>query len=187
MLMWMPTLVAPRPAPAAKVEKRVNALQQQPTSQSGRTSLVLRNIPNNISRQGLMELLDAAGFKGCYDFLYVPVDFKRGANLGYAFVNLINGLQGERFARHFQGFDAWPATFSSKKKTETQWNTAQQSIEDHAERYRNSPLLHPSVPEEWRPLLLCGGVPVAFPPPTRVLQKPRGRMARRFLGNSHSH
>jgi RNA recognition motif-containing protein len=137
---------------------------------------MLKNLPNNISRQGLMELFDSLGLQGCYNFIYMPMDFERGANLGYAFVNLISGVQGERFVQLFQGFNAWPAKFSSRKVTEVQWNTSQQGLDDHVQRYRNSPLLHRSVPEEWRPLLLRNGVPVPFPPPTRTLHKPQGRM-----------
>jgi RNA recognition motif-containing protein len=181
MLMSVPMLLVVGPVPAAEIKKHAKRSRQQPAPQSDRTSLLLKNLPNNISRQGLMELFDSLGFKGCYNFLYMPMDFERGANLGYAFLNLTSGLQGERFARLFQGFSAWPSKFSSKKVTEIQWNTAQRGVADHIERYRNSPLFHRSVPEEWRPLLLRNGVPVAFPPPTRILRKPQGRSAQKVV------
>merc|ERR1719379_1114593 len=52
-----------------------------------RTSLMLRNIPNDYSRDGFMRLLDMEGFRARYDFLYLPIDFQRKASLGYCFVN----------------------------------------------------------------------------------------------------
>merc|ERR1719321_875490 len=57
---------------------------------AGRTTVMLRNIPNNYTRAKLLELLDKEGFLACYDFIYLPMDFKRNANLGYAFLNLVS-------------------------------------------------------------------------------------------------
>lgn len=52
------------------------------------TTLVLRGIPTQIPRRVLMQELDRAGFKGEYDFIYMPKEpSSRSTNLGHAYVN----------------------------------------------------------------------------------------------------
>ena len=50
---------------------------------------MLRNLPNNYTRDMFLSLLDEEGLSELYDFVYLPMDFCRDANLGYAFVNLV--------------------------------------------------------------------------------------------------
>merc|ERR1719461_2657977 len=54
-----------------------------------RTTLMLRNLPLDYTRDMLLQLLDKEGFAGKYDFIYLPVDFKTRAGLGYAFLNMV--------------------------------------------------------------------------------------------------
>ena len=46
----------------------------------------------------LLQLLDSRDFAGQYDFVYLPIDFTRRANLGYAFVNLVSEDRQAKFA-----------------------------------------------------------------------------------------
>jgi hypothetical protein len=48
----------------------------------GMTSLMLRNLPNNLKRSALLELFDTLGFRGLYDFVNLPMDFARNAHVG---------------------------------------------------------------------------------------------------------
>merc|ERR1712196_722139 len=72
-----------------------------------RTTVMLRNIPSNYSSQMLKELLDAMNFSGRYDFLYLPMDFRKGVNIGYAFVNGVDPAAARRIREAFDGFDRW--------------------------------------------------------------------------------
>merc|ERR1712100_408878 len=117
---------------------------------------MLRNIPNNLSRSALLELFDSVGFKGNYDFLYLPIDFARQANLGYAFVNLVTAEVASRFYTMFSGFSGWRGC--SQKVCQVRWSHPCQGLECHIERYRDSPLMHEDVRDECRPVLFRDGV-----------------------------
>lgn len=139
------------------------------------TTVILRNIPSDLTRTLLLDLLDVNGFHGQYDFVYVPMDFKTSAALGYGFVNLVNCEQAERVLQEFDGFARWPA--ASEKVCSTSWSTPHQGLATHIERYRNSPVLHTSVPDEFKPVVFQAGCRVAFPPPTKNIKAPRFRAA----------
>merc|ERR1719160_1935027 len=98
--------------------------QQQQIPEHQRTTLMLRNIPNDYNFHMLKELLDSFGFRGQYDFLYLPVDFRKGANIGYAFVNAVNPATARRIRETFEGFDRW--VLPSQKVCEVSWSRPQQ-------------------------------------------------------------
>ncbi|RRT76893.1 hypothetical protein B296_00010861 [Ensete ventricosum] len=73
-----------------------------------RTTVMIKNIPNKFSRDMLIGLLDEHCAKenekaqlpdsapSQYDFVYLPIDFKNGCNLGYAFVNFTTPAAARR-------------------------------------------------------------------------------------------
>merc|ERR1712232_681067 len=130
----------------------------------------MRNLPNDITREMLLELLDTHGFRGSYNFVYLPVDFKRRAGLGYAFVNMTNHANAQQAFATLQGFSAW--AFSSSKVLEVAWGEPLQGLQAHVDRYRNSPVMHADVPDSFRPMLFQNGVSVPFPAPTKPIQRP---------------
>jgi hypothetical protein len=138
-----------------------------------KTTVMLRNIPNNYTRTLLLELLDAHGAKPHYNMVYLPIDFSSSAGFGYAFVNFVCQERAEDFMRQVQGFRNW--SVSSEKVLEATWSSAHQGIESHIARYRNSPVMHSSVPDEQRPALFQDGVRIPFPAPTKKLKAPRPR------------
>jgi|EP00927_Polykrikos_kofoidii_P070854 RNA recognition motif-containing protein len=135
------------------------------------TTVMMRNIPNHMSRDMLLELLDGNGFKRAYDLVYLPVDFRTVSNLGYAFVNLVSEEEVNRFHSRFTGFTDWGIL--SEKACVVDMSQSHPGREAQIERHRNSPLNHESVPDWCKPILLKDGVRVPFPPPTRPICPPR--------------
>jgi len=147
---------------------------ERDTSSTGthsRTTVMVRNLPNNLGRDQLLQLLNDEGFEGCYSFVYVPIDFKSKAGLGYAFIDFRSSEEADDFFPRFQEFTKWP--MPSDKVCDVTWSVALQGIEVHLERYRNSPVMHESVPDEFRPVLFQNGKRVPFPLPTKRIRAPR--------------
>eukprot|EP00404_Azadinium_spinosum_P007358 CAMPEP_0180455326 /NCGR_PEP_ID=MMETSP1036_2-20121128/20737_1 /TAXON_ID=632150 /ORGANISM="Azadinium spinosum, Strain 3D9" /LENGTH=269 /DNA_ID=CAMNT_0022461875 /DNA_START=171 /DNA_END=977 /DNA_ORIENTATION=+ len=137
-----------------------------------RTTVMLRNLPNNYDRAALLAMFNAEGFVAQYDFVYLPFDFTTGSNLGYAFVNLVNSTQVKRFWNTFEGTSKW--TIPSHKICRLSWVEEKHSgFQENIERWRNSPVMHEQVPDEYKPLIFSGTFPVSFPPPTKSIRKPR--------------
>jgi len=139
--------------------------------QDFRTTLVLRNIPESFTRCKLEELLNANGFANCFDFLYLPADLKTGACFGYAFINMVTPSHARSFLKRFTDFQDWP--MPSSKRAVVHVNERLQSLAELIERYRNSPMMHPSVPHVLRPTLYCNGFVMPFPEPTTPIKPPR--------------
>lgn len=147
-------------------------------------TLMLRNLPNNYTRTMLLSLLDTEGFSGQYDFVYLPIDFKSHASLGYAFVNLNTIEVAESCWKVFEGFNKW--VVPSQKVCSVNWSTPFQGLDAHVERYRNSPVMHEHVPDEYKPMLFSGGTRLPFPPPTKKIRAPRIRPGRDELEGCES-
>ena len=135
-----------------------------------RTTVMLRNLPNNYTRQMFLQMLDDHGLKGKYDFAYLPCDFYRDANLGYAFVNMVDGKAVDELWKVFHGFSEW--ALPTSKVCEVSWSGPHQGFKAHIERYRNSPVMHKSVPDEYKPVIFKNGVRKPFPKSTKKVKAP---------------
>jgi len=130
------------------------------TKELNYTTVMLRNIPNKYTQTSLLEALDARGFRGLYNFFYLPVDFKNGCNMGYAFINFVNHEAADMFMSAFKGYQL-PA--KSTKVCDVCWARVQ-GFKANIEHYRNSPVNDLPDPE-YRPLMFQNGLEVAFPRP----------------------
>jgi hypothetical protein len=135
--------------------------------------VIFRNLPTMCTRDMLTKTLDAEGFAGLYDFVHVPVSLLDLVGLGYALVNMVDHDSAERARKYFTGFREWPVPAS--EPCEVRWSSSNQGTAVHIERYRNSPLMHESVPRQYRPALYRNGVLAPFPRPTMRLRPPRVR------------
>jgi len=151
----------------------------KPRHEGSHLTLMLRNLPNNYTRDMLLALLDSEGFSTHYDFVYLPIDFKSHASLGYAFVNLSTAEAAESCWKAFEGFNKW--VVPSMKVCSVNWSSPFQGLDAHVERYRNSPVMHEHVPDEYKPMLLSGGKRLPFPLPTKKIRAPRIRPGREEL------
>lgn len=154
-------------------DMQCNSADGDAANQEWRTTVMLRNMPNNYTRDMLLDLVNSMGFDGCYDFAYLPVDFKSQAGLGYGFVNFITTAEAQRCFECFEGFSEWKVP--SEKVCTVTWGSPYQGLEAHIERYQNSPVMHQSIPDEWKPVLLEDGVRIAFPAPTKAIKTPKVR------------
>jgi len=146
-----------------------NALED--TLPHERTTVMVRNIPNNCSREQLITFMNDEGFEGFYTLVYLPIDLKNRVGLGYAFIDFISNAEAVKFMNYFQGFDKW--NMKSEKVCDVAWSDALQGLDEHVERYRDSPVMHDSVPEEFKPVLFKNGERVPFPEPTKRIRAPR--------------
>jgi len=135
------------------------------------TTVMLRNIPNDLLRDDFCAIMEQRGLHGLYNFVYLPIDFMKEANLGYIFVNFTSHDNAVKGWEAMNGFKRWP--IKTQKVCYASWSNPMQGLVDHIDRYQNSPVMHKSVPEKFKPILLESGVRVAFPAATRRMKAPR--------------
>lgn len=138
-----------------------------------RTTLMFRNLPNSYNRAALLNMLDSEGFQRQCSFVYLPTDFNNFAGFGYAFVGFQTHASAEMAKRHFQGFTKWKVP--SQKICDVAWSGEVQGNNAYVEKYRNSPVMHDSVPDEYKPALFVNGLRVPFPAPSKRIRPPRVR------------
>mmetsp|Transcript_45903 Transcript_45903/g.121358 ORF Transcript_45903/g.121358 Transcript_45903/m.121358 type:complete len:304 (-) Transcript_45903:708-1619(-) len=148
--------VSPKLAMLAKENARIGL--EAPIIEAETTTLMVRNVANRVRQAELLDTLCQLGLVGCVDFLYLPVDFRRGTNLGYFFVNFTSTAACEEFAFAVHGRKF--ATGSSKKTLHVAASRLQ-GLAALVENFRAAPVMEGSVPAEFKPLVLdCNGLPL---------------------------
>lgn len=164
---------APQSVGATPVEAPATVQPCTEEDAAPRTTVMLRPVPASYSRDLVVEMLDQAGFRGCYDFVYLPMDFTRGIGLGYALVSVLTPNIGKELIAAFTSFTTWAVP--SDAVCNASWSEPRQGYAELLERYRNSPVMHSSVPDEYKPAIFADGARIAFPAPTKSIRPPRVR------------
>merc|ERR1719291_971996 len=102
------------------------------------------------------------GFRGKYDFIYMPMDFKTKACTGYAFANFVTPEDCLRFTEVFEGFSFRALEPRSKKVCAVSLSKTQ-GLTANIERYQNSPIMGDEVPDSFKPMLFADKKRIPFP------------------------
>jgi len=164
----------PAPPPGCWNQAQSAHLNQvQQASQAERdanTSLILRNLPTEFSRDMTFELLQSHGLAGAVDFIYAPVNFSTMETIGYAFVNLVSHEAAEMCRSRLDGFNDWREP--CELVLEVVWSEKDQGLSAIIDRHRNSPVMHESVLDQYKPAIYKNGLQLPFPAPTKPVKKP---------------
>lgn len=137
------------------------------------TTLMVKNVPGSCTQANFLGLLDEHGLAGLYDFVYMPMDFRTSKGFGYVFVNMISEKAAYLTTSKLSGFVGLQE--DGYLPLEVVWSEQHQGLAVHVERFRNSPVMHPDIPDQFKPMIFRGGVRQPFPPPTKKLVEPRRR------------
>ena len=117
-----------------KNEKQFINVDEIAKGKDTRTTLMIRNIPIKYTDDMLIN--EMKKFENKYDCLYMPYDFEKGGNKGYAFINFTHPLNILLFYTSFEG-KSW-TYFESKKICELNFANFQgiNEIKKHARNYK---------------------------------------------------
>ena len=59
-----------------QMEEPLFSIRPFEAEEDGRTTLMLRNIPNKYTQHMILQEVEAAGLDHKYDFFYLPIDFR---------------------------------------------------------------------------------------------------------------
>lgn len=147
-----------------------------------KTTLMIRNLPTDLSQPAFVQQFLEAGYRGLLDFVYMPMNLRAQGNFGYAFINFVSPSVAEHVVMQMPPLQHDEP--SSSERWSSLWSTCQ-GLNANIERYRNSPLMHEFVPKECKPAMYDhSGNQVTFPKPTKKVPKPRIHWPTTKEGNS---
>ena len=93
-------------------------------------------------------IIDSKGFEGKYNFFYLPIDFLSNANCGYAFANLRQEEDVDRFMRALSNI-----SLHQRSQKITKCVLAKlQGFLANVNYYRNSAMNRDMIPKEYKPI-----------------------------------
>ena len=114
------------------------------------TTLMMRNIPSKFNQETLLARLSSEFDLSTVDFFYLPIDFKSGKCLGYAFLNFVSGSSLGAFMSTFSGSEL---SESSNKKLDLSLAKVQ-GLERNYNLFKASSVMT-YAPPQFRPMIKC--------------------------------
>jgi hypothetical protein len=118
--------------------------------------------------------LEEQGLGNDIDFLYCPLDYISKKGFGYVLLNFTSPSVAVQFRERFQGQPGSWLVAGHASVLDIVWAIGEnrQGLQANIDRYRNSPVMHNIVPDEFKPIVLTRGRRVAFGRPTEKLEAP---------------
>jgi len=124
------------------------------------TTLVLSELPQGLSQESLLEVLDRLSFCGFYDFVHLAFDPATEQNYG-AVVNLLRHEYALSLAAKLHGRTHWNG--EAAFPCQVRWSLPLQGLEDLMHHYRNHPWNSEAIEDNQRPQLFTNGWPAPLP------------------------
>lgn len=136
------------------------------TEPVAQTTLMLKKLPPSCTTDALAKWLTEEGFGESFDFVYVPLNLQESRAFGYGFANFISHDIAMQVKDWLDGCPALGESDAGEISIE--WGS-NQGLDAQIERYRNSQIMHESVPERFKPMLFRAGVRQQFPAATKPI------------------
>jgi len=127
------------------------------------TTLLLGNLPPELTQLNLLSVLNDLGFSSYYDFVFLPTDLDTGKHQGPAIVNLTRHSIAVTLASHMHKFSEW-GVGDTKSQCCVKWSLPKQGLVELVEAHRNQ--LQGGIPDARRPMMFMNGWHAVFPEPT---------------------
>ncbi len=115
-----------------------------------RTTLMIKNIPSHISQVDLLDKINK-NYSSAYNFFYLPIDFNKKINAGYAFINF---KTSKSIINFFLEFDNKPWDFVNNQNKICYLSYARiQGFRSICEHFQKSNIMK-QVDEKVKPIIL---------------------------------
>jgi len=84
-------------------KKEEHQTNEQKEEQAPITTMMIRNVPQNLTQDELVEALNKGPFYGLFDLVYMPCNFETLKSKGYAFVNFLTPDAAAAFQASWHG------------------------------------------------------------------------------------